>query len=109
MLAAKPRNPLPPIDETPDPYQPWQRRVIDEKDELNVKITKLGGYLAGEQFPTLDQAEQDRLTRQLSVMQEYRSILAARIEAWNPPPTVSEPGNPGTEPDSQPSTPPTES
>ena len=84
MLCGKPQNNVQLQAAVGMPVESWQLRVIEEKEQLNAKITNLAGFLASEQFPTLDQAEQDRLTRQLAVMQEYRSILAARIEAWNP-------------------------
>ncbi len=69
-------------------YEPWQKRILVEKNELNEKIVKLAGFLSTEQFGSLHEDEQDRLTRQLEAMTSYRSILTERITAWNPPPMI---------------------
>ncbi len=85
-------EPTQPVSESASPYEPWQQRVIDEKTELCDKISKLAAFLAGEPFLALNEQEQIRLTRQLNVMKDYRTILTERIEAWNPPPTVEASG-----------------
>lgn len=79
MIAAKP-----PVDAVPagSTLQPFQQRILIEKDELNEKIKKLAAFNATEPFDALPSAEQDRLTRQLDVMMQYRSILTERIMAW---------------------------
>jgi hypothetical protein len=65
--------------------EPWQVRILEEKTELSDKIGKLAAFMAGELFPSLDEAEQNRLSRQLMAMKSYRSILRERIQAWDPP------------------------
>jgi len=79
MLAAKP-----PVDVVPpgSTLAPWQQRILIEKEELNEKVKKLAAFLATEPFDALPPAEQDRLTRQLDVMIQYRSVLTERIMAW---------------------------
>jgi hypothetical protein len=59
--------------------QPHQQRVVDERQELNLKIDKLTAFLAGPIFTSLPSDEQLRLTRQHAVMTEYSGILTERI------------------------------
>jgi len=63
--------------------QPHQKRVVDEKTELDTKATDLSKFI-GESaiFPTLDAAEQERLKEQCEVMWKYSEILGARIAAF---------------------------
>jgi hypothetical protein len=63
--------------------EPHQQRVIAEKEQLDEKIAALGMFLAGELFPTLDVAEQIRLTMQFGIMQDYSGVLGERIAAFN--------------------------
>lgn len=62
--------------------QPHQERVVQEKKELDEKIEKLQAFLKTEKFNDIDIDEQERLDDQLDVMQEYSTILLARIEAF---------------------------
>jgi hypothetical protein len=62
--------------------QPYQQRVIDEKEALDTKISALNTFLLGVVFSTLPKTEQDRLTLQRQVMQVYSTILAQRISAF---------------------------
>lgn len=64
----------------------FQQRVVDEKAELDARLTKLNDFLLGSVFTTLSQDEQGRLKCQASAMEEYATVLAARIEAFNTPP-----------------------
>lgn len=63
--------------------QPHQQRVVDEKDELDVKYHKLFEFILGDQFFSLcDEAERGRMIRQLNAMSAYSKILGERIGAW---------------------------
>ncbi len=63
--------------------QPHQQRVVDEKNELDEKLTKLNAFVsAGTIFDTLASAEQERLRRQAGIMAEYSAVLGERIEAF---------------------------
>jgi hypothetical protein len=63
--------------------QPHQQRVIDEKTELDKKATALSHFIGNSDiFPTLDEAEQERLREQNDVMWQYSEILGARIAAF---------------------------
>lgn len=61
---------------------PHQQRVIAEKTDLDAKIVKLTAFLTGEIYPTLPQAEQARLTRQLNHMRDYSLVLNERIAGF---------------------------
>lgn len=61
---------------------PHQLRVIEEKVALDDKLSKLGTFLHGETFATIDRDEQTRLNRQYSVMTTYSQILSERIATF---------------------------
>ena len=61
---------------------PHQQRVVDEKRELDEKISKLGPFLNSSIFKSLDGDEQERLCDQYEVMQVYSNILRDRIAAF---------------------------
>lgn len=64
--------------------EPHQQRVVDEKDELDKKATALSLFIGnGSVFPTLDEAEQNRLREQCEVMWQYSEILGARIAVFS--------------------------
>jgi hypothetical protein len=63
--------------------EPYQERVVQERNDLNDKFTKLGAFTTTPQFRHLPMDEQDRMFRQHSIMQEYLNILDARINAWS--------------------------
>lgn len=60
--------------------EPYQQRIIDEKNELDYKISKLGIFLEGKFFYILDSVKKSKLTEQKLIMDEYSRILGERIE-----------------------------
>ena len=62
---------------------PYQDRVIQEKKELDERLGKLDLFCQGVEYAGLPLEEQDRLTRQLLVMEDYSTILGARIKAFS--------------------------
>lgn len=59
---------------------PHQQRVLDEKQELDMRITKLDEFIERNQlFNGLPASERGRLKRQLDVQRELSVILAERI------------------------------
>lgn len=62
--------------------QPYQERVIAERDELEPKITRLSKFLDSETCRSLPEAEQARLLRQLGHMNGYHEVLDERINAF---------------------------
>ncbi len=71
-----------PVAATPA-IPPHQQRVLDEKQELDIRITRLDEFiLRNALFRQLDPEEQARLRRQLDVMRELSVILGERISAF---------------------------
>jgi len=64
--------------------QPHQQRVVEEKQQLDDKISKLWSFICSDKFDTIvsDVDERSRLTRQYEVMHQYSGILAERIAAF---------------------------
>jgi len=62
---------------------PHQQRVVDEKTELDKKLTALSEFINSSSiFGTLPQEEKARLVCQEEVMKDYSSILGERIAAF---------------------------
>lgn len=59
-----------------------QERVVTERENLDENITRLDSFVSSNAFPMLNQAAQERLTRQLRLMREYSAVLAERIAAF---------------------------
>jgi hypothetical protein len=64
--------------------QPYQQRVIEEREQLSVKYNALDTFVNGQVFLNLPGDEQDRLLRQRKIMGEYLEILDERIAAFKP-------------------------
>lgn len=62
--------------------QPHQQRVVQEKQELDEKLTKLSAFLSSDAIVKVDEEERDRLRQQAHTMAHYSEILGARIEAF---------------------------
>lgn len=60
----------------------YQERVVAEKAELDKKLAKLNEFGKGDVFPTLPEAEQERLKRQSKIMDDYSVVLGERIDAF---------------------------
>ena len=63
--------------------QEYQKRVVLEKEELDIKLVKLINFFETPMFAGLDEAEQYRLKRQSVIMTDYSVILGERIGAFN--------------------------
>ena len=61
---------------------PHQQRVVDEKNELDRKLTALRIFIIGDLYHTLPADEKDRLFRQSQIMSDYSDILSERIAAF---------------------------
>lgn len=59
--------------------QPHQQRVIDERDELQERKSKLEPFFRTDTYHALDEAEQWRLCKQNRLMGEYLDVLNERI------------------------------
>ena len=59
--------------------QPFQKRVVDEKHELDVRVGKLADFLKSAAFDALPADEQGRMMRQFCLMEMYSETLDQRI------------------------------
>lgn len=57
----------------------WQKRVIEEKNELTKKIIKLGSFFGAEEYEKIDDNQKGLLLAQHYFMDEYSQILSKRI------------------------------
>lgn len=94
---ASPSTTLPPLEAlpaeqaavTPAPaIPPFQQRVFDERSALVEKIDKLGPFIGSDIWKKLPADEQERLQKQLDVMNEYVEILDERIQNFAPVPAL---------------------
>lgn len=60
--------------------EPWQQRVVDEKDELDKRLERL--RFALECHPGISAAQRDLMSRQASYMSAYSCTLRDRIELF---------------------------
>jgi hypothetical protein len=65
-----------------EPSLSHQERVVRERAELDAKAERLGAFINGEIYATLDPAERLRLLDQHAAMTEYSNVLASRIAAF---------------------------
>ena len=64
--------------------QPYQERVISEKADLDKRIDNLADFIQDNDiFLDLDEAEQDRMNRQLDIMNDLADVLGERIAAFD--------------------------
>ena len=63
---------------------PHQQRVVDERNELLEKATKLYDFMDDENpvWGKIDSAEKERMTRQHGHMIKYAEVLDERIAAF---------------------------
>jgi hypothetical protein len=62
--------------------QPYQERVVEEKAELDEKLTKLRAFCNTATFAGLDASERERLRRQAEHMADYSRVLSERIATF---------------------------
>lgn len=62
---------------------PHQQRVVDEKAELDEKLTKLEAFFESPIYNKLDCSERKRLQLQASFMRAYSDVLGERIVAFS--------------------------
>ena len=63
---------------------PYQQRVVEEKTELDHKLSKLRKFLdcPGGAIESIPEEEKDRLLEQEALMAAYSDVLRRRIEAF---------------------------
>lgn len=63
--------------------QDFQQRVVEEKQELDDKISRLTTFMQRYDYDDrASSSEHARLTSQLDLMRQYSQILKQRIEAF---------------------------
>ena len=62
---------------------PYQERAINEKDNLDLKIQNLKGFIDDLLFNAVSKIDQILLKSQLGQMEAYTDTLRKRIEAFN--------------------------
>lgn len=60
--------------------QPYQQRVIDEKKELDTKLSKLSLFRTDGKFRELVSKDQELLNLQYHIMEALSMVLTARIK-----------------------------
>ena len=60
----------------------YQKRVMNEKEELDVKVASLTKFIKGPTFLSVSGDEQHLLVIQGDLMVRYSEILGKRIAAW---------------------------
>lgn len=59
---------------------PHQQRVIEEANELEIKVEALCKFIDSEVFLKIDEEERKRLSTQLGHMSMYLKVLKERID-----------------------------
>lgn len=59
---------------------PYQQSVVQEKDDLEIKLQALNNFRKSEQFPKLSVTAQTLLDRQATLMLAYSIVLERRID-----------------------------
>lgn len=62
--------------------QPHEQRVVDERNELIEKITKLHAFFTTEVFAHLQDEDQNLLEEQVQLMMNYSDVLLKRINRF---------------------------
>lgn len=63
--------------------EPYQERVVEEKQDLDQKIMRLEYFMALPEFPMVSGEEQDRMAWQLTLMKDYSTVLKERIASFS--------------------------
>ena len=71
------------MEATEKKHEPHQQRVVDEKNELSEKATKLNLFIGQNPlFENLIEEEQEDMKIQLDVMYQYIEVLERRINRF---------------------------
>lgn len=62
--------------------QPHEQRVVDERNELIEKITKLHAFFTTDVFTHLQDEDQNLLEEQVQLMMNYSDVLLKRINRF---------------------------
>lgn len=62
--------------------QPYQQRLLDEKQELDERVEKLSAFVNSENLNKASEQEQELLRQQLAIMTSLQVVLQKRIDLW---------------------------
>lgn len=62
---------------------PYQQRVVEEREQLNEKISSLMAFIKTESFKALSNYDRTLLNLQAEIMGDYLAILTKRISRFN--------------------------
>jgi hypothetical protein len=62
--------------------RPYEKRVTDEKAELDGKIERLSDFMLSEKFKSLEENISDLLKTQCHIMKAYSNVLHMRINGF---------------------------
>ena len=62
----------------------YQKRIVNEKKELDEKIEKLNKFIVSKKYSELDILERSKLDRQRMAMKNYSFCLWERITIFDP-------------------------
>lgn len=62
--------------------QPYQQRVVDEKADLDDKLSKLRQFMTSNAWTAVPEPDRLLLIRQEEVMRQYAEILGKRIQRF---------------------------
>lgn len=65
-----------------DDMERYQQRVIEERDELALKIGKLDGFISSPKYHEIPGIEQNLLDEQAIAMEIYFDVLQRRINRF---------------------------
>lgn len=65
------------------PLEDWQQRVVDEKNEVSDRLSRLYSFFQSRKFAELPEAERVRMRSQARFMDGYAAVLEERIAAWS--------------------------
>lgn len=60
----------------------YQLRVIEEKEELDIKIKGLQNFIESDKFDNLPNPEKRDMEKQLTHMRVYTNVLQSRINRF---------------------------
>lgn len=58
----------------------FKLRLLEERDQLQEKVTKLDTFICSEAFKTVSDNQQNLLENQLIIMEDYLWLLNARLK-----------------------------
>ncbi len=63
--------------------QDWQQRVLEEREQLVTRATKLNAFIHSSMFAAVPGPERKLLLKQIEVMLSYIKILDGRVDLWD--------------------------